>query len=217
MASETDILTKLRKSYRAEGYDVDIRPRVDLPDGTDLSPDLLARKADRTVLVGIRALGAGAAGSDRLRRLAEAAKARDDWSFRLVLSEPEGPAPGLPALDIIRGRLSEARRLHRKGDHVPAMLYAWALFTGAARRRLGGDEAGLAFTDPLVIVKHLAAEGGIDQQDLAWLERAAHHVAALQEGQVTLPTDSDLFDRVCALAMTLCRRGRDVDAPDLSA
>ncbi len=218
MARETDILNDLRKAYTAEGYQVTIRPRLPVEDGPDLVPDLLAVKGEEHVLVGIRTMnagspegGAGAAGAARLAALAEVAQDNDGWTFRMVLADGPGdrPAP-LPMAEDIRPRIADARRLARKGDLIPAMLYGWALLTGIAARRL--EAAGIAHAErhePSSLCKTMVAQGLAAQEDLPWLERAADVVVLLGRGHVTLSVDMDLFDRVCAHCLALCQNRTD--------
>ncbi len=220
MANETDILARLRKGYLADGYDVSVRPRIDDGAGGVLCPDLMAAKGGRTVLVGVRTIGAGAQGAERLRRLAEAAQARADWTFRLVLGEPEGPAPELPMPGEVGARLAEARRLQRRGEGAAAMLYAWAIFVGAARRRMGPDGPARLDQGPVAFVHLCVAEGLADQEDLLWLTPAAETAAALGVGEVGRAMDKLLFDRVCVLAEALsdpmaARRAMRVTGPSL--
>ncbi|MGF1453766.1 MAG: hypothetical protein ACFB6R_00155 [Alphaproteobacteria bacterium] len=205
MANETDILARLRKGYLGQGYDVAVRPQIDDGAGGIVEPDLAAAKAGRVILVGVRALSpaAGADGAARLRRLAEAAEARPDWTFRLVLAEPEAPAPDLPATGEVGARLGEARRLLRRGEAAAAMLFAWAILAGAARRRVTADADMGADQGPVALAHLCVAEGLADQDDLGWLLAAAQLAAALGAGELRRPVDRTLFDRVCGLAQDL--------------
>ncbi len=208
MATETDILARLRKGYTAQGFEVHIRPRIERPEGADLRPDLIARSARETVLVGVRSIagpvgGGGAEEASRLRLLAEAAEDRPDWTFRLVLAETSSPAPDLPERGALSAKVAEARRLYRKGDQAPALLYAWSVLASAARIALAPDEDRLADLEPRALGPALVAQGLAAQDDTPWLCEAGDLVAAVLGGALDQTVDKALFDRICSHALTL--------------
>ncbi len=204
--NETDVLARLRKELSAQGYTVEVRPRMAVDEaGVSLAPDLLARKGGETVLVGVKGLRSGPEDSTRLARLAEVARDHEGWSFRLVLAEARDQAPhALPLAVDLRDRLADARRLFRKGDAAPAYLFLWSVFTAAASRRLLAFGIAQAHRDePSALVRSLIAHGLAAQEDLAWLAPAADLQTDLAAGHVDLEIPRELFDRLSAHANAL--------------
>jgi hypothetical protein len=214
-STQNDLATRLHKELRGQGYDVEIRPQIETETGV-LTPDLLGRKDDQTLLVGIKSLGTGEAEAERMRGLAAFAQSRDGHHFRLVLAEPvRADAQDLPSLSDIKERLPEARRLFRGKDAVPGWLFAWALLTAAAARRL--QSLGISAAEGETarsLAKTLVAHGLAAQNDLTWLDAAAIYQERLAAGHVVEKADKKLFDRLCSLVHELSSVMKGENLPD---
>lgn len=222
--SERDILERLRREFQSQGYTVETQ--ADVFSTADRSQpvraDLSARKGGEVVLVGIKPMGADAGTAARMEALARAAEDHPEWRFRLVVADsPLTQRLDLPEPGVIRERLADVRRLARKGDRIPAMLYLWGLFTAAAARRLEAfNVTGTERDAPDSLVRTLIAQGLADQSDSAWLLDVADMQAAFSTGRIHRPFNDEAFDRLCTLTNTLAmaRRGeieagRNVTAP----
>ena len=124
------------EKYRREGFEVQMDWPLDFVPG--FRADLLARKDNRTKVIGVKSRSTLEA-SPQIVEAAKMIDSRPGWQFELMLVlEPEqltGP-PMFRSIDeaSISNRLEEARRMLEQGHSEAAMILAWSACEAVIRK-----------------------------------------------------------------------------------
>lgn len=157
-----EVVEELARSYGANGYTVETN--VDVGEGGGrLEVDLLARRADETVLLEVR-LRTPYTSETRLRDFAELAH-RKGWRFVIALADSKNVEEvELPSAEAVRAKLAEASGLDPRSD--AATLVAWAVLEAAARVVLArSTERILRGKSPASLVQELASLGRLTREE----------------------------------------------------
>lgn len=188
---EERLVLQVAEEYRQEGYEVVLQPTPSsLPDFLrGYRPDLLARKADESMIVEVKA-GSATPQSDRFRDLARAVNGQPGWRFELVVrnappvSEPDAPAAERPSLtgpDAARA-VAGAEDLVGSGRPEAALLWAWSAAEATLRLLASAEGVSTRRHDPAYLLKQLALEGAITREDYEVLMRAFRTRNAVAHG-----------------------------------
>jgi hypothetical protein len=196
---------EVARDYQSRGYEVTVEPEPGkLPAAlARFRPDIVAHKADETVVVEVKSRGSLA--DPELQELAKAVRAQPGWRFELVVLKPDPGPPGTKswnAEDVANG-LRQVEAILGSGHPEAALLLAWS--AAEATLRLLADKEGLVRErdDALYLLKLLATRAVItrDQHDLLWkvleLRNAVAH--GQKPPELDPATIQDLSEAVSAL------------------
>ena len=195
-----EVTEKARTALESAGYRVTVRPSEgELPVFLKTAtPDLIARKGEGGVVIGIRTMPADRDQAARLSQLADEVRQHEGWRFDLYLAQPRQelvdamlqPNSGDLDAEILRGR-----RLLEAHEPKIALIYGWALLEAAARILVLDQTKGEAKRyRPASVVTSLISEGFLTDEDgerlqnLGLLRNQLVHgftKADVQEGEVT--------------------------------
>jgi hypothetical protein len=172
-------LALLAERYRAEGYQVTVRPRgPQVPEfAAAFQPDLLATKGAENVLVQVKENAEALKKDADVSRMAETVNAQPGWRFDLVVlnGTPDGEivaeeAVEPPVENILR-RLDAAERAARAGEEAGGFLLAWGALEAAMRRaaRSAGIKGGKV--SPLFYLGSLYSNGILEREEYDELNR----------------------------------------------
>ncbi len=146
-------LNQVAESYKAQGYQVVIRPGPEAlpPFAKDFKVEILAVRPDVSVLASAKDTPADLADDPNVPEYAEITGKQKGWRYDLFIMGGDGPPPTtekrkVPELsedDIVKA-LDEVDRMHQAGYVAPSLGAAWAALEAAMRRRLRaeGQNAG---------------------------------------------------------------------------
>lgn len=184
---ESEILDQLTARYRAQGYAVE---HDALLPGTAARADLVARRADETVLVELTPRTDR--GTGIRRSLAEYAASRG-WRFSIVVADGQ---EAFDEVDVL-SRDEVLRLLSDAGALAPtswiAAVAAVAAFEAAARFALArADRRSMPRRSPVAHVQALSSSGLITPDEESVLRRLidARNAAAHGLAQRALPADT---------------------------
>jgi hypothetical protein len=171
-------LERLAAQYRAEGYEVAVRPATDLlpPFAADFAPDLLATRGNERVLVRVKRDRAELEADATTARQAELTNAQPGWRYDVVVLGPNRPSRGAePTLEQIEQLLGEADTATQAGTPRAGFVIAWAGLEAAMRRaaqRAGvGGEIG---TQPPTLIRELYSAGRLSPDEFRRLDATRH-------------------------------------------
>lgn len=161
-------LNHVADRYRAQGYDVVVRPGSDAlpPFAKDFKVEILATRPDGNVLASVKGDPLELEADPNLSMYAEVIEKQRGWRFDVsVLGCGPQWRPGKrnvkePEADEVHRSLDEAERLLRAGSVTPSLIVAWAALESAMRHRLRvqGSETGWG-TSPRTILNELYSSG----------------------------------------------------------
>ena len=172
-------LKQVADSYRAQGYQVIIRPGPDdlPPFAKDFHVEILAKRGDGNVLTSAKASPSEFQADPDLPRYAEVLEKQPGWRYDLLVLGPD-PRPTLETRDakdsseeeIVR-LLDVAERILKAGFTAPAFIAAWAALESAMRHILRSRslDAGKEFS-PRSMLNELLSSGIVDYGDSKDLE-----------------------------------------------
>lgn len=170
VASEAEVARRVAEDYRAKGYDVTVNPRPDqLPAAlADYQPDIVARRADETVVVEIKSRPSSRR-EPSLESFSRAVRALPGWRFDIVMTEPDiaFPLPGrtLPWTTREAHRaLDEADCLLEAGHADAALLMAWAGAEAALRLAAIREGVETRRSEANFLLNRLTTEGVLGQR-----------------------------------------------------
>jgi hypothetical protein len=181
MSLETD-LERVAAQYRAEGYQVVVRPGDDLLPtfAAGFRPDLLATRGAEGVLVRVKRDRSDLEADPDVSRQAEVTNAQHGWRYDLVVLSGETPLHRAlrdgsePTVEQIEAMLEEAETLCA-GTPRAGFVLAWAGLEAAMRRaaqRAGIGGAPGTFLSTLI--RELYAAGWLSLEDFRRLDRLRH-------------------------------------------
>jgi len=206
--SEREFLEGIAQQYRADGYEVIVEPKSELPENlSDLHPDLLAKRGSERVVVGLKRRVA----NPNLRRLAEAVSREPGWRFDLVIYEPDLEDSGRPIKkESIKTALKDAERIADSNQLQVGLLAVSSAFEAAAVLAL--QKHGIERVPTAAnLLKTLASEGLISDDEynvLGEISRLRNRVA---HGALEQPISREKFDTLLKFAYRL------IDEPDVVA
>ena len=162
---------KAKLSLEGAGYDVAVHPASrDFPAPLRSSgADLVARKGDEVVVVGIRAVPSTPAENQRLEKLADEVRKHAGWRFHLYLAQPRQElidAPLQPSSSELRTELALARGILGREGARAALIYGWALLEATSRLLVLDEAQGEARRyKPASIAASLVSEGFLGDAD----------------------------------------------------
>jgi hypothetical protein len=176
-------LNQVAERYRAQGYDVVVRPGPDAlpPFARDFEVEIVARRADGNVLASAKASPSELEAAPNLSRYVEIIEKQPGWRYDVFVL---GPAPEAkpaardvkePSEREIAASLDDAERMLRAGFVSQSIIAAWAALESAMRHRLRsrGNEAGWG-TSPRTMLNELVSSGDISHGTLQELEGLFH-------------------------------------------
>jgi hypothetical protein len=214
-AREEEAIRAVAARYESRGYDVVIRPALDLLPGPlkHSQPDLLARNSAENVVVEVRSKATLAHSAPK--RMAQAVERMPGWRFELVVVNPElqtsVPAHGetLSPKQIIE-RLGEAKTLASKGYFSAAFLMAWSTAEAVLRRIASKNGLDTSGYSPAALYKELYSIGAISRRAYETFAEAVQTRNSLVHGfKVSAPPLSAKLDRLIA---TVDRLLQEVDS-----
>ena len=172
-------LAQVADRYRAQGYDVVVRPGPDdLPDfAKDFKVEIIAKRDDGCVLASAKKNQSDLEVDREVPKYAEIINKQSGWRFDIFVLEPESqPKPNrievaeLTDDDIIRV-LAEIDRMRQAGFVQQSFIAAWSILETAMRRRLHaeGEEAGWG-SSPRTMLNELYSAGVLQSSDFRDLE-----------------------------------------------
>ncbi|MBI2936965.1 MAG: hypothetical protein HYY22_02030 [Thaumarchaeota archaeon] len=134
-------IKELQEEFRALGYDVKLEPK--LPD-LQWSPDLIARKGGKMIIVEVVSKESMPALADKLKELARYAEQKEDVRFDLVMTKPRPrrikQGKGNVEYEIImkmrRRMLYDAKLLIKAGKQESAFLLLFSVLESLIREVL---------------------------------------------------------------------------------
>ena len=191
-------LNRLADAYRAQGYDVTVRPGPDRlpPFAKDFRVEILGRRGAEGVLVAVRKNRDEVAADGNMQRYAEITGAQPGWRFDFAILEPEKPnareVRGAKELseDDINKSLVQAQELSRMGFTQFAVVAAWATLEAAMRMRLRalGQEAGWG-SIPREMTRELYSAGELSPDEFRRIEIASQLRNQIVHGFASQPAE----------------------------
>lgn len=196
-------LKQMADAYRAQGYDVIVRPVSDqLPTfAQDFKIELVCRRGNEGVLVAVKKNRDAVTADGNMQRYAEITSSQPGWRFDFAILEAENPrareirgAKEFSPEDITRS-LDQAEELNRIGLSRYAVVAAWAALEAAMRIRLraSGQEAGWGST-PRLMVKELYSAGMMSPDEFRQIELASQLRNQIVHGFSTMAPEAETRD-----------------------
>jgi hypothetical protein len=210
LAAEERRLQELVREYRDRGYEVMVEPGPEqLPKAlASFRPDLVARKADDTVVVEVKAREA--LPDQQLQDLARAVRKQTGWRFELVLLKPEPGPPGTRAWnaeDVADG-LRQAEAILNSGFPEAALLLAWSAVEATLRMLAQKERLPLERTDAVYLLRLLVTRAVITREEYGRLWEALELRNAVAHGLKPPQLDAAKIRAFCELAADLLRQSR---------
>ena len=180
----TDLLEPMLARYKAEGFDVFVRPSAVVlpPFMQDYRPDAVAIRPDKKIAFMVTRSEDPAAA--KIKRLRELLSDQPDWELVVLYVSPNSSAARIPiaARGAIQKAAVEVGELKSAGQAVAALVMGWATLEAIARVLLPDRLA--RSQPPERLIEVLASEGYIvpNQADLLRATASARNAAA--HGQI---------------------------------
>jgi uncharacterized protein YutE (UPF0331/DUF86 family) len=205
-------LLKLSESYRDQGYEVSLHPRLeDLPEFLkSYRPDMIARRGDEAVVVEVKSRSdLNSSSSQYLRNLAQVVEQHSDWRFELVITNSEEheyvfKSEGSLQEHEIASQLQVAKALVRQHPES-AILYSWALTDATLRIITEKEGLSLQRLNTSYLIKQLVVEGIISRSDYQFLINAFSFRNAIAHGFKTTEITADLVYRLIEITECLLK------------
>jgi uncharacterized protein YutE (UPF0331/DUF86 family) len=177
--SERALVDRVADSYRGQGYDVSMNPRLE--ELGNFRPDAIARKNGETVIIEVKRTKSRPSKAD-LKALQAVIDVHPGWRMDLVwaMAEPTRPQ-SFPDRSELKEQLSSVQRLFESGQRGAAYLLLWSALEAALHqklKKLGVDRRHPQNADS--IVRDLISFGFVGQSDhelLSQLVRVRNTVA----------------------------------------
>lgn len=218
-------LDRLADMYRAQGYDVAVRPRPDQlpPFARDFRVEIVGHRGGEGVLVAVRKDRDEVAADTNMQRYAEITGSQPGWRFDFAILEAENPrarevrnSPEFSSDDITHS-LEQAEELSRNGFTRFAVIAAWAALEAAMRMRLraSGQEAGWE-SMPRQMLRELYSGGDLSPEEFSKIEEASHLRNQIVHGFAANPVEADNSEAAMAnylgeVARRLARESQTAD------
>lgn len=195
---EARILDELERRYRDRGYSVEREPSLD----GGARGDLLATRADETVLVEVRHVGRRSNDETSLEVLAEHASRRG-WRFTIVLVRDDEITEEVevPLREQVLRLVADASGLDASSWLAP--IAATAAFEAAARYALSRTTSAMPRPNAPAYVQALASRGMLSPEEEALLRQLIEKRNAAAHGFPARPVPSDVVTRALQIARDL--------------
>lgn len=184
---------RLGKELERQGYAVVFTPSPDhFPFSLEgYTPDLLASKRDRHLIVEIKSRDSPGA-ARQMKRVAEIVERQPGWDLLLQTMDDRGPSPcgacdaALPSVSAIEEHLSKARRVLAEGFAELAIPFLWNAAAGLLRIKAAEEGIDHAELSDVSLVNRLYSMGMVSHADrqalLEWhgMRNAAVHSVAFE-------------------------------------
>jgi hypothetical protein len=200
-------IQRVAKQYRAEGYEVIVRPPPEqVPPflvGHEL--DLLATRGDEKVVAEIRLNRTALNDNAHVARLAELVNKQPGWRFDLVILEQESPVKRIavksqePTDEQFSEMIARARIAGSAGLSDMAIVYAWAVLE-AAMRRLRDDAELYGRTTPSQLLNTIYSNGFLERDEFDRAREAWEIRTQSVHGFVAPKVDPQLIEDVLKIA-----------------
>jgi REase_AHJR-like len=216
-------IQEVARQYRNEGYAVVVHPQgEDVPPfAAGLPVDLIARRPDENVIVGVYENRDAVAKKPELQRLADRTDAQPGWRFDLVVLEPVNPMERIlssarePSDEQLAGLLTKAEVVLNAGDLESACVYAWAGLEAVMRRvRSGAERNGTAA--PSELLATLYSHGFLSREEFSNLRESFQVRTQLVHGLVPTRIDPAMVRDAITVARKLLGTGEQAEAPAAS-
>jgi REase_AHJR-like len=194
--AEHQKLQEIAAEYEARGYEVLVTPGPgQLPEFlADFQPDLIARKAEESIVVEVK-VGTETAASERFRELAETIQRHPGWRFSLVVIDPRSdevapPTQSLLDRQAIVDRLAQADELLKTGATDAAFLLMWVSVEALLRHIATREGLPLERVPSSSLLKELFSLGILSRSELEQAQRALTVRNALVHGFATARPDT---------------------------
>ncbi len=184
-------LSLVADRYKAQGYQVVVRPGPDIlpPFAKDFKVEILAKRADGSVLASAKKSPAEMEADANVPKYAEVTSKQPGWRFDVFVlgtdsqMTPEKRDAKEPSDKDIRGYLDDVERMLQGGFVAQSLIAAWAALESAMRRKLRaqGDEAGWG-TSPRTMLIELLSAGVLTNSAFRDLEGLFHLRSAIVHG-----------------------------------
>jgi hypothetical protein len=170
--AEHQKLQEIAADYKARGYEVLVEPGPgELPEFlADFQPDLIARRADESIVVEVK-MRMQTAASERYRELAETIQRHPGWRFSLVVIDPGSdevtpPTQSLLDRQAIVERLGQANELLKTGATDAAFLLMWISVEALLRHIATREGLPLERVPSSSLLKELFSLGILSRSEL---------------------------------------------------
>jgi hypothetical protein len=201
-------LQQVAERYRAEGYDVRVKPNPEElpPFATDFDVDILATSPNGSVLVRAEETREALRHDDQLSRAAKVTNSQPGWQFDVVILRPDtsglkgSRAAKEPSPEYISQLLDNATVLMEKGYLQAAYPVAWGALEAALRRATCEQKIEFPSADPVVLLRTAYSSGLITFEEFQRLEEARKVRSSLVHGFELPSVDVSLFTDVVKVA-----------------
>ena len=189
------VLERIASEFRLQGYDVLVEPRgSELPVFlADAMPDLIAHRENEHLVIEVKRSPKDA-DREQLRILAERIAQQAGWQFVLMAPgrEEQSDTSELTTADesAIRELLKEADAISQLSMPAAALMSAWAAAEGAARLVITRSGIRVSRSDTASLVRTLASEGLITDEDFRLLNDARQLRSAIAHGRQPVRGDA---------------------------
>lgn len=209
---EQEALEKVAQRYRAEGYDVVVRPRTDSlpPFLAGFHPGLIATLGNESVVIEVKTNRIGLSNGSDITRLAEVVNGQPGWRLDVVVLEPETSVEKAaqdaaePSDAQLFGILHAAEELADKGYTPYACVVAWA-GVEAAMRRLQDETRLHGRTTPVELMRTLYSNGFLSREQFDRLRDSFKVRSQVVHGLVPPKVDPEMVRSITATARDLLK------------
>jgi uncharacterized protein YutE (UPF0331/DUF86 family) len=182
------VLDRIASDYRRQGYEVVVEPRgADLPDFlVGATPDLIARRQDRNVVVEVKRSPKDV-DRNQVEAISQLIAKQPGW--QLVLMAPGMPDEIDPAelttVDeaAIRELIREADAVSQLGMPPAALMCAWAAAEAAARLLVTRSGIRSQRSDTASLIRTLVSEGMVTDDEFRLLNDSYRFRSAIAHGR----------------------------------
>jgi len=172
-------LAQIGEQYRAEGYDVFLRPQASqIPAfAAGFGVDILAARGEQKVLVQVKETMADLENDTTTARIAEVTERQPGWRFDLVVlhrnpdDEKMANEAAEPPVEHLLKSLDSAERAARTGDFASSFLIAWSSFEAAMRRAARDAGIRVGRYSPEFLLQSLYSNGLLERDEFDKLEK----------------------------------------------
>ena len=189
------VLERIASEFRLQGYDVLVEPRgSELPAFlADATPDLIAHRENEHLVIEVTRSPKDA-DREQLGIIAERIARQAGWQFVLMAprAQEETDTSELTTADesAIRELLKEADAISQLDMPAAALMAAWAAAEGAARLVITRSGIRVSRSDTASLVRTLASEGLITDDDFRLLNDAHRLRSAIAHGRQPVRGDA---------------------------
>ena len=167
----TEAIQDVARQYRADGYQVTVRPDVDkLPSFVaGRAIDILAVKGDQQVIVEVKETQQQLRSDTTFSRLVEMANTHPGWRVDLVVLNSDAIVESAPlkvvepSIDATLHDLDQAEKSSQNGELSSAFIIAWSALESAMRRAARASGLEIKNISPSFLLNTLYANGLIER------------------------------------------------------